>query len=117
MSAYETAKYIVELAQQKKGKQIVVLDIAELSSFADYFIIISGDSNVQIKAIADHILNELHKKDVFALNKEGMDNLRWVLLDFADIIVHIFNRETREFYGLERLWADAKMEFISEEAE
>lgn len=117
MSAYDTAKYIIELAQEKKGKQILLLDIAKLSSFTDYFIIISGDSNVQIKAIADHILNELHKKDIFALNKEGLDYLHWVLLDFADIVVHIFNNETREFYGLERLWADAKMEFISEETE
>lgn len=116
MPAYETAKYIIELARQKKGKQIVLLDIAEQSSFADYFIIISGDSTVQVKAIAEHIINELHKKDIFALNKEGLDYLHWVLLDFADIIVHIFNNETREFYGLERLWADAKMEFISEES-
>ena len=117
MSALETAKNIIKFAQEKKGKQIVLMDISKLSSFADYFVIISGDSTVQIKAIADHIIDELHVQDIFARNKEGMDNANWVLLDYIDVVVHIFNNETREFYGLERLWADAGIEFISEEAE
>ena len=117
MSALETAKDIIKFAQEKKGKQIVQMDISELSSFADYFVIISGDSNIQIKAIADHIIDGLHVQGIFARNKEGMNNLNWVLLDYIDVVVHIFNNETREFYGLERLWADADIEFISEEAE
>ena len=117
MSALETAKTIIRHAQEKKGKQIVLMDISKLSSFADYFVIISGDSNIQIRAIAEHIINELHIKDIFARNKEGLNNLSWVLLDYIDVVVHIFNNETREFYGLERLWADADIEFISEEEE
>ena len=117
MSAQKLAKAIIKYAQEKKGKQIVLLDISGLSSFSDYFVVISGDSNIQIKAIADHIVNELHKEDIFPKNKEGLDYLNWVLLDYVDVVVHIFNNETREFYGLERLWADSKMEFISDETE
>ena len=115
MTSQETCKRIIELAQDKKGKQIVQMDIAGISSFADYFIVITGESTVQIKAIADHIDNELRLEKVYPVNKEGYKHLNWVLMDYSDIIVHIFNHETREFYGIERLWADAKMEFISTE--
>jgi len=115
LTAHDTAKQIIELARQKKGKQIVLMDISQLSTFADYFVIISGDSTIQIKAIADHIVDELHRKDIYPLNKEGYDYLNWVLLDYVDVVVHIFTNEIRKFYGLERLWADAAMEFISDE--
>ena len=110
-----TAKRIIELAQEKKGKQIVRMDISEISSFADYFVIITGESTTQIKAITDHIDNELRLQNVYPVSKEGYQNLRWVLMDYSDVIVHLFDHESREFYAIERLWADAKMEFISEE--
>ncbi len=115
MTAKETARRIIELAQEKKGHQIVLMDIGDLSSFTQYFVIISGDSSLQIKAIADHIIEELKKEQMQPYSKEGYEYLRWVLLDYIDVVVHIFDRETREFYGIERLWADAKMEFISDE--
>ncbi len=117
MASHDLAKRIIERAQEKKGHQIVLMDIAKLSSFADYFVIVSGDSQVQIKAIADHIETELRKEDVRLYNKEGYDYLHWVVLDYIDVVVHIFNKETRAFYGIERLWADAKIEFITDEAE
>ena len=115
MDSKDTAKRIIELAQEKKGKQIVRMDISEISSFADYFVIITGESTTQIKAITDHIDNELRLQNVYPVSKEGYQNLRWVLMDYSDVIVHLFDHESREFYAIERLWADAKMEFISEE--
>ena len=117
LDSKDTAKRIIELAQEKKGKQIVRMDISEISSFADYFVIITGESTTQIKAITDHIDNELRLQNVYPVSKEGYQNLRWVLMDYSDVIVHLFDHESREFYAIERLWADAKMEFISEEEE
>jgi len=115
LSAKHTAQRIIDLAREKKGKQIVKMGIGTISSFADYFVIITGESGVQIKAIADHIDNELRLEDIYPSNKEGYQNLSWVLMDYGDVIVHIFNHESREFYAIERLWADAEMEFISDE--
>jgi len=117
LNSKETAHRIIELAQEKKGKQIVTMDISEISSFADHFVIITGESSTQIKAITDHIDNELRLQDVYPVSKEGYQNLHWVLMDYSDVIVHIFDHEAREFYAIERLWADAKMEFISDEEE
>lgn len=117
MTTQETVDRIVELVQEKKGKQIVKMEIGDLSSFADYFVIITGESTVQIKAIADHIDNELRLQNVYPVSKEGYQNLKWVLMDYNDIIIHIFDHESREFYAIERLWADAKMDFISDEQE
>ncbi|MEJ2054145.1 MAG: ribosome silencing factor [Calditrichaceae bacterium] len=78
--------------------------------------IVSGDSNTQIKAISDHIEESMRKKGVRLYQKEGYQTLKWVLLDYVDVVVHIFDKRTREFYGVERLWADAEMNFISESA-
>jgi ribosome-associated protein len=114
--AIDTARRIIEFAQEKKGKQIVLMEISRLASFADYFVIISGDSSVQIKAIADHIEGEMKKAGERLYQKEGYQYLNWVLLDYVDVVVHIFNHEARQFYGIERLWADAKMDFIRDEA-
>lgn len=114
MTAQETAKRIIELAQEKKGQQIVLMDISELSDFTDFFILISGDSSVQIKAITDHIEEGMRMAGVRYYQKEGYQTLKWVLMDYVDVVVHILSKEAREFYGIERLWADAKMNFISE---
>jgi len=115
LTAQETARRVVALAQEKKGRQIVLMDISKVSSFADYFVIITGASGTQIKAITDHIDNELRSENIYPVSKEGYQNLRWVLMDYSDVIVHILDHESREFYGIENLWADAKMEFISDE--
>lgn len=116
MTAQETANRIIELAQDKKGRQIVLMDLSKLSDFTDYFVIISGDSNIQIKAITDHIEEGMRKKGIRCYQKEGYQSLKWVLLDYVDVVVHIFSKEAREFYSIERLWADAEMNFISETA-
>lgn len=117
MTTQETVQLIIEAAQEKKGRQIVKMDISKISTFADYFVIITGESGIQIKALSDHIDDQLRRKNVHAISKEGYQNLKWVLMDYSDIIVHIFDHESREFYAIERLWADAEMEFISDEEE
>ena len=114
MTSNDTAKRIIELAQEKKGQQIVLMDVSKLSDFTDYFVVISGDSSVQIKAIADHIEDELRSEGSFPYHKEGYQYLHWVLLDYIDVVVHIFQKESREFYAIERLWADAAIEFITD---
>jgi ribosome-associated protein len=116
LTSRETAKRIIKLAQDKKGQQIVLMDLSELSDFTDYFVLISGDSSIQIKAIADHIDEGMRKAGVRYYQKEGYQTLKWVLMDYVDVVVHIFSKEAREFYSIERLWADAKMNFISETA-
>ena len=115
MTSKELAKKITELALEKKGRQIVNIDIKGLTDYADYFVIITGDSGLQIKAIVAHIEDELAKQDIRPFGKEGYEYQRWVLLDYVDVVVHVFNPEAREFYGIERLYADAKMEFITDE--
>jgi ribosome-associated protein len=109
------AHKIAHLGLEKKGKQVAVLDLNELTSFSDYFVIISGESDAQIKAIYEHIIKNLGQENIKMYHQEGLQNLRWVLLDYVDVIVHIFRPESREFYGLERLWGDAKMELLLEE--
>jgi ribosome-associated protein len=106
---------IAHLGLEKKGKQVALLDLKGLTSFSDYFVIISGESDAQIKAIYEHILKNLSEENIKVYHQEGLNNLRWVLLDYVDVIVHIFRPESREFYGLERLWGDAKIELLLEE--
>ena len=103
---------IVDLALEKKAKQIVVMDLDGKTAFADFFVLMTGESDTQIKAIADHIVKDLRGQEIKIYHKEGYNSLRWVLLDYVDVIVHIFKQDTREFYGLERLWGDAKIDFV-----
>ena len=114
MESSELASLITEFALEKKGKQIVKLNLAGLTSMTDYFIILTGESDVQVKAIGDHIIRQLRKNGVKIYHKEGFDSLKWVLLDYVDVIVHIFRGETREYYGLERLWGDAEIELVTD---
>lgn len=103
---------IANLALEKKAKQIVVMDLNGKTGIADFFVVMTGDSDTQIKAIADHIIKELKGQKIRIYHKEGYNSLRWVLLDYVDVVVHVFKQETRAFYGLERLWGDAKIDFV-----
>lgn len=116
MDSKKLTKIIVQLAWDKKGKDILVMDLRELMSVTDYFVLVSGESEIHVKALANHIEKELKKKNVELWHKEGYQQLRWVLMDYIDIIVHIFRPDVREFYGLERLWADAKISKIEDHA-
>lgn len=102
------ARLIVELAEEKKASNIVLLDIRNVSILADYFVICSGNSERQVKAIASDIEDKLEEYDTHIFHREGLDQGRWVLLDYGDVIVHIFTTTERDYYRLERLWAGAQ---------
>ncbi len=93
----------------KFARDITVMDIGEISGFADYFIITEGTNSNQIKAMADNVAFELKKEGVELINYEGSGQSSWLLLDFGDLIVHIFDSTSRQFYNLERVWGDAKI--------
>jgi ribosome-associated protein len=94
-----------------KGKDIVSLDLTEIeNSVCKYFVICHGDSNTQVSALADSVIETVREEAGEKVwHKEGLDNATWILLDYADVVVHIFQKEYREFYKLEELWADAKL--------
>jgi ribosome-associated protein len=97
-----------ELALAKKASEVVVLDLKGLSTIADYFVICSGENRTQMRAIAESIDEYFSKEKVHSMGREGMDTGRWILLDYGDMVVHIFNEETRAFYNLDKFWMDAK---------
>jgi len=103
----EIARFATEAAAEKQATDIVLLDVRTSCSFADYFLICSGDSDRQLKAIWEAILDELKLRDILPLHKEGTSDSGWLLADYGAVVVHIFGTEEREFYGLENLWADA----------
>jgi len=105
---------IGELILAKKGYDIKVLDLQKVTSFTDYFIIASADSDTQVKAIADSIEDQLADEGIKCLHKEGFTGLNWVLLDYIDVVVHIFLKEARGFYNLEKLWGDAPIRVIED---
>ena len=105
--ASELAHRIVEIASDKKGNDIVLLRTAELTTMADFFVILSGRSDRQVQALAGAIVDELRDEGIRPLGTEGRQSSRWVLLDFGSVIVHVFAPDEREFYGLERLWGKA----------
>jgi ribosome-associated protein len=101
----------------KKALDVVVLDVREMSSFADYFIICSGSSHRQVAALAGHLEDTLKQHGERPLGVEGSQEARWVLVDYNDVIIHIFYEPWREFYDLEGLWLEAPREFpASQEA-
>jgi len=96
-------------ASEKKATDLVVLDLREIASFAEYFVIASGSNQRQVQAICDEIIEQLRNQhDSRPVRVEGYATAEWVLLDYGDFIAHVFNRESREFYDLERLWRDAR---------
>lgn len=99
----------VQAAEDKKAIDITVLDIREVSVITDYFVICSGRSRTQVKAIVENIQEILEKEGVVALRREGFREGNWVLLDYGDVIIHVFQESERQFYKLERLWGDARV--------
>ena len=94
-------------ALDRKAEEVVALDLRGVSSATDFFVLATGNSDIQVRAIAEHILEQLAKEGVRPLHVEGLDRARWVLLDFVDFVVHVFHPVAREFYQLELLWGDA----------
>ena len=101
----------VSLAKDKKALRPVILNLRDVSLVTDYFLIVSAQSRTQTFAIADHLQKALPQGSVQLISREGDPDGKWILLDFGLIVVHVFEEETREFYSLERLWAEAKITY------
>jgi ribosome-associated protein len=114
LDSYSLAKDIALLSFEKKAYDVKLIEIKELASFTDYFVVCSADSETQVKAIADYVEDEMRNKDVRVWHSEGYESLNWVLLDFVDVVFHIFCRDTRNYYNIEKLWGDAKTESITD---
>lgn len=108
MESREMAKLTVKALEDKKGEDIRVIDISAVSVLADYFIIASGSNTNQVQALCDNVAEELGRQGVHSKQVEGYESANWILLDFGDIIVHVFDKENRLFYDLERIWRDGK---------
>ncbi len=101
---------VVKAADDKKAHQIVTLEIKPISLIADFFMICSGNSETQVQAIATEIKKRSEEQGVRVRKVEGFDSARWVLIDLGDVVAHVFHRDERGYYNLERLWKDAKLE-------
>ena len=104
----ELARIAIAALEEKKAEDIRVIDISEVSVLADYFIIANGSNGPQIQALSDEVSEKMEKAGAVLKQIEGYDNASWILLDFGDVIVHIFNQEYRLLYDLERIWRDGK---------
>jgi ribosome-associated protein len=104
----ELARRIVELAEDKKAADIILLDLSALTAMADYFVICSGGSERQLDAIANGIISALRDEGIRPIGREGVPASHWVLVDFGTVIVHVFTPPERDFYQLEKHWAEAK---------
>jgi ribosome-associated protein len=116
LSPLELARIAGRLALSKKGFDVRVLNLKGLSSVCDYFVIVSGDADIHVKAIAESINEELANIGERVYHVEGMEDGNWVLLDYIDVVIHVFRERTRQFYALEKLWGDAGVEELAEAA-
>ena len=108
LTSRKTAKLIAEFASDKKAQDIVILDMRKLVNFCDYFVICSGNTVRQVRAIAEHIDDEFKKLGRALRFKQGFKASEWVIFDAGDVVAHVFVKDVREFYGLEYLWQEAK---------
>lgn len=108
MNTIDMVKLVIEALEDKKAEDIKVIDISEVSVIADYFIIAGGSNRSQIQALCDNVSEKLGRNGCHVKQTEGYDTANWVLLDFGDVIVHIFDKENRLLYDLERIWRDGK---------
>lgn len=104
----EILQTIVKALEEKKAEDIIILDISNVSIMADYFIIANGNNVNQVHALCDFVEEELSKHKIHCRQKEGYQNGNWILMDYGDYIVHVFDKENRFFYDLERIWRDGK---------
>lgn len=107
-NSVKMAKLAIEALEDKKGEDIKVIDISEVSVIADYFIIAGGDNTSKIQAMCNNVEEVLGRAGYFCKQVEGYDTANWVLMDFGDVIIHIFDKENRLLYDLERIWRDGK---------
>lgn len=113
MNSREIMETVVKCMDSKKAVDIKVLDISKITTMADYFVICQGGSTTQMKAIADEVDEKLSLAGIKPFGREGMNTAYWILMDYSDVIVHIFSSESRSFYSIENLWSDAEIVDIS----
>ena len=113
MTPTELTREIVKILDEKKAIDIVAIETEELTSVSDYFVIASGTSSTHVKSLADDVEYEMSKKGIEPLHTEGRAT-GWILLDYGSVIVHIFQKESRDYYNLERLWGDAQKVDLSD---
>ena len=116
MTPKTLAKKISQLALTKKASDISIMDLRKVTDMTDFFVLCSADSDIQVKAIADAVAEGTEKFGVGAWHQEGLTQRQWVLLDYIDVVVHIFRKDVRRFYNLEKLWGDATIEAIEDKA-
>jgi len=117
LNSTDLAHRISDIIFTKKGFNVLSIDLRKLVSFTDYFVICSADSDTQVKAIADEVDKVLSDDGIKCWHKEGLKALSWVLLDYVDVVVHVFKKDAREFYNLEKLWGDAPTEKVKDPLE
>ena len=105
----DMVKLAVAALEDKKAEDIQILDISKISTIADYFIIASGSNRIQVQAMSDNVEEKLGRAGYEPKSIEGFQSADWVLMDYIDVIVHVFSRESRDFYDLERIWRDGKV--------
>ena len=108
----QVASLAAEAAEDKKARDVIILDIHDISVICDYFVICSGMSSTQVKAVAENVEEKLEEYGIRKLRIEGLKEARWILLDYGSVVVHVFQEQDREFYNLEHLWGDAKVVHI-----
>ena len=111
----ELRDHCVAHLQSRKAEELSSIDLRGLADFADYFIVCNGNSDTHVRALADAVIEGLKEAGQRPWQVEGYDTRKWVLIDFIDVVVHIFQPDTRVFYGLERLWGDAPIQQIEDE--
>lgn len=116
MESNTLVQTVVRALASKKAQDIIILDLQGLTVIADYFVIATGSSSPNIKALIDAVLDAARKEGIKSVRPEGMDDPIWVLLDLGDVVVHVFDAEHRDFYQLERLWIDARRIPLPEDA-
>ena len=114
-SAAEVAKVIADVLDAKKGRDVKIIHVEEKTVIAEYFVLCTGNSSTQVKGLVGEVEYQLERRGVTPYNVEGRDNNSWILMDYSNIIVHVFSREAREFYNLDKLYGDSSSVSVSTE--
>lgn len=115
LTSEQSARLAAEAALSRKAQDVVILKLAGIATFADYFVICSGTSDTHVEGISNAISDKMKEANQKVWHREGARKAPWVLLDYVDVVVHVFQRQAREFYGLERLWREAERTAVSDE--
>lgn len=108
ISYRQLAKECALIAQKKKARRIIVMDVRKITPFVDYYIVCSGRTNIHVSSIANGIIHELKKNNIIPEHREGISIAQWILLDYSGIMIHVFKEDTRKYYKVEDLWSQAK---------